>query len=53
MKKGRSDLYFKDLATYACVVGEERKLGIFGGTGLDLDVRVTIVRYSLPVQNRA
>ena len=39
LKKGRSDLYFKDLATYACVVGEERKLGIFGGTGLDLDVR--------------
>ena len=39
LKNGRSDLYFKDLATYACVVGEERKLGIFGGTGLDLDVR--------------
>ena len=39
LKKGRSDLYFKDVSTYGCVIGEERKSGIFESAGLDLDIR--------------
>lgn len=39
LKKGRSDLYFKDLSTYACVMNSERKAAVFEGSGLDLDWR--------------
>lgn len=39
LKEGRSDMYFKDLASEACVVSQERKASIFESVGLDLDIR--------------
>ena len=39
LKEGRSDLYFKDLASEVSVIGAERKASIFEAVGLDLDIR--------------
>ena len=39
LKKGRSELFFKDLSTYTCVMNAERKSSIFESIGLDLDMR--------------
>ena len=39
LKEGRSDLYFKDLASEVCVISTERKTSIFEAVGLDLDIR--------------
>lgn len=38
LKEGRSDMFFKDAATYECVI-DKRKTLIYSGMGLDLDVR--------------
>lgn len=37
--EGRSDMFFKNLATYECVVEDGRKSSIFSELGLDLDIR--------------
>lgn len=37
LKKGRSELFFKDLSTYDCVISEQRKSNIF--EQVDLDTR--------------
>ena len=39
LKKGRSDLFFKNLAEYECLIESARKSSIFDGMGLDLDIR--------------
>ena len=39
LKEGRSDLFFKNLATYECVIAEGRKASIYSGMGQDLDIR--------------
>lgn len=36
LKKGRSEVFFKDLSAYDCVVSEQRKGRIFGNTDLDM-----------------
>lgn len=37
LKKGRSELYFKDLSTYDCMISKQRKSNIF--ENVDLDIR--------------
>lgn len=37
--EGRSDMFFKSLATYECVINDGRKSSIFTDLGIDLDIR--------------
>lgn len=39
LKEGRSDLFFKNLASCECVIAEGRKASIYSGMGQDLDIR--------------
>ena len=39
LKEGRSDYYFKDMASETCVISQERKASIYEADGLELDVR--------------
>lgn len=39
LKEGRSDMFFKTLAAYECIIAKQRKALIYSGMGLDLDVR--------------